>query len=236
MKPESTRLRLFPLNTVLFPGAVLDLHIFEPRYRQMIAECTESGENFGVVLIREGSESEDPMVMPHDVGTTAEIRHLTPLEGGRYAISTLGVRRFHIERIVSRVPYLSAEVIFLDDEEELDRDELRTLVDEIRDVFRSYLRLLAEFSGVRAEIDLPANPTEVSFVVGDALQVAEAMKQRLLELDDTAQRLSIELGFLRRLLPQLRALMERKRPPKRAVHGTFRSDQEKYFGKFFSLN
>ena len=95
--PETGRLRLFPLNTVLFPGAVLNLHVFEPRYRQMIAECLAGNEAFGVVLIREGQEAGDPEVTPHDIGTTAEIDDVTPLPAGRYYISTVGRRRFRIE-------------------------------------------------------------------------------------------------------------------------------------------
>src|ERR1700680_1619029 len=104
------RLRLFPLNTVLFPGAVLSLHIFEPRYRQLIAECLEKGEAFGVCLIREGDEAGDPEVMPHEVGTRGETWGMRPLEGGRSYISPVGRRLFRIERIVGREPYLLAEV------------------------------------------------------------------------------------------------------------------------------
>jgi len=81
--PATGQLRLFPLNTVLFPGAVLNLHVFEERYRRMIAECLDANEAFGVVLIRDGREAGDPDVTPHDVGTTAEISEVTPLPAGR---------------------------------------------------------------------------------------------------------------------------------------------------------
>ncbi len=80
------RLRLFPLNSVLFPGAVLNLHIFEPRYKQMINECLESGEGFGVALIAEGAEAGDTNVLPHNVGSIAEILDVQPLPFGRYFI------------------------------------------------------------------------------------------------------------------------------------------------------
>ncbi len=79
-------------------------------------------------------------------------------------------------------------------------------------------------------------------MIGDALQVADSMKQRLLELPSTEQRLTVELGFLRRLLPQLRSLLERKREPPAvgraatAPGGAFRATQEKFFGKHFSVN
>jgi Lon protease-like protein len=171
---ETGRLRLFPLNTVLFPGAVLNLHVFEERYRRMIAECLESKEAFGVVLIREGEEAGDPDVTPHEVGTTAEIAEVTPLPAGRYYISTVGGRRFHIDRIVSRDPYLLAEVAFLDDEED---DEVRAseLTMRVAGEFREYVKLLVAFSGNASSVDVPNDPVGASFVVGDALQVADAL-------------------------------------------------------------
>jgi Lon protease-like protein len=241
MDVESGRLRLFPLNTVLFPGAVLSLHIFEPRYKQMISDCLEEGQPFGVVLIRDGDEAGDPDAMPYDVGTTAEIGDVTPLDHGRYYINTVGRRRFRIDRIVDRDPYLLVEVTYLAEEAVNDPETVEHLIEEIRAVFRDYLRLLVEFSGVHAEIDLPDDPIDASFMIGDALQVADRMKQRLLELPSTEQRLTVELGFLKRLLPQLRALLERKRaapePELTATPaGTFRAAQEKFFGKHFSLN
>jgi Lon protease-like protein len=242
---ESGRLRLFPLNTVLFPGAVLSLHVFEERYRRMIAECLDSGEAFGVVLIREGREAGDPDVLPYEIGTTAEIDEVTPLPAGRYHVNTTGGRRFRITEIVSREPYLTAQVEFLPEDEEQDEGDERAseLTHRVKGEFREYVRLLIAFSGGAGPIDVPSDPIGASYVVGDALQVADALKQRLLELQTAEARLAAELGFLRRLLPQLRSLVERKRAQERAVRaaapgegGEFRSRQEKYFGKHFSLN
>ena len=234
-------LRLFPLNTVLFPGAVLSLHIFEPRYRQLIAECLEKGEAFGVCLIREGDEAGDLEVMPHEVGTSAEISVMRPLEGGRCYISTVGRRRFRVERIIGREPYLLAEVEYLADDAPLDTAAVESSLAQISEVFGEYLRLLVEFYGTLMDTTLPEDPEKASYLIGDALQVADAMKQRLLEVASTQERLNVELGFLRRLLPQLRALLERKRDVPQAERGhapggTFRADQERYFGKHFSLN
>ncbi len=236
------QLRLFPLNTVLFPGAVLNLHVFEERYRRMIAECLDANEAFGVVLIRDGQEAGDPDVTPYEVGTTAEISEVTPLPAGRYYISTTGKRRFRIERIVSRDPYLLAEVEYLTDPVQGDDDERACeLTHRVLSEFREYIRLLVAFSGNENEIQVPHDPTDASYVVGDALQVADALKQRLLELRTAEARLAAELSFLRRLLPQLRALLERKRAQEEVVRddapgGEFRSYQERYFGKHFSMN
>jgi uncharacterized protein len=238
-----TRLRLFPLNTVLFPGAVLNLHVFEERYRRMIAECLDANEAFGVVLIRDGQEAGDPDATPHEVGTTAEISEVTPLPAGRYYISTTGGRRFRIDRIVSREPYLMAEVEFLEDAGDDADARASELTHRVLREFREYARLLVAFSGHESEVEIPHDPIDASYVVGDALQVADALKQRLLELRTAEARLAAELGFLRRLLPQLRSLLERKNAQEKpeivrddAPGGEFRAHQERWFGKHFSLN
>lgn len=239
---EKTQLRLFPLNTVLFPGAVLNLHVFEERYRKMIAECLDTGEAFGVVLLRDGEEAGDPDAVPHDVGTTAEISEVTPLPAGRYYISTTGGRRFRIDRIVNREPYLTAEVTFLDDEPADDEDARASeLTHRVLGEFREYVKLLVAFSGNLGHVDVPHDPVDASYAVGDALQVADSLKQRLLEARTAESRLATELGFLRRLLPQLRSLLERKKAQERVVRddapgGELRAHQEKFFGKHFSLN
>jgi hypothetical protein len=236
----STRLRMFPLNTVLFPGAALNLHIFEPRYRQMIAECLDSNEAFGVVLIREGDEAGDPEVLPHGIGTTAEIADVTPLPSGRYYLSSTGGRRFRISEIVSREPYLLCEVEFLD-EEPSDPAIVERLSAEITAEFREYLSLIVEFSGSPTDVTIPEDPVRASYAIGEALQVADTLKQQLLELASAEERLDAELGFLRRLLPQLRSLLERKKEREMpessaAPGGVFRTHQEKFFGKHFSNN
>ncbi|HEY0615115.1 MAG TPA: LON peptidase substrate-binding domain-containing protein [Candidatus Elarobacter sp.] len=235
------RLRLFPLNAVLFPGAVLNLHVFEERYRRMIAECLDANEAFGVVLIREGQEAGDPDVMPHEVGTTAEISEVTPLPAGRYYISTTGGRRFRIVRIVSRDPYLTAEVKYIDDDGDDADARASDLTHRVLREFREYAKLLVAFSGNANQVEIPHDPVDASYVVGDALQVADALKQRLLELRTAEARLAAELGFLRRLLPQLRSLLERKKKQENVVRddapgGEFRAHQEGFFGKHFSMN
>jgi Lon protease-like protein len=237
----SRRLRLFPLNAVLFPGASLNLHIFETRYKQMINECLETGEGFGVALIAEGAEAGDPNVTPHVIGSIAEIIDVQPLPFGRYFISTVGRARFRISEIVSREPYLIVEADVLDEDEETGDDEVDRLSERVRALFIEYLELVVEFSGQATSVDLPEDAQGASFMIGDALQIAEAVKQRLLELETTKKRLRAEEDFLERLLPQLRRLLERRRKElearrERGEDLSYRPDQEKFFGKYFSLN
>lgn len=236
----SSRLRLFPLNAVLFPGAVLNLHVFEPRYKQMIGECLETGEAFGVVLIHEGQEAGDPSVEPHQIGTTAEVVEAAQLPFGRLYLSTIGRTRFRIREIVSRDPYLLVEAEPVEEPSE-DLGELSDLRERVRETFLRYLDLLAQFTGEKPNVDLPADPAGMSYTVADTLQVADTLKQRLLEVAGAMQRLRMELGFLRRLLPQMRKLLERREQEKRAKQergedDAHRTNQERYFGKYFSLN
>jgi len=234
------RLRLFPLNAVLFPGAVLNLHIFEPRYKQMINECLEAGEGFGVALIAAGVEAGDSGVEPHEVGSIAEIVDVQPLPFGRYFISTIGRERFRIRSILSREPFLTVEAELLD-EEVAEDDESYDLSGRVRSLFLQYVEMLVEFSGPQTNVELPLDAAGTSFLVGDALHVAEAVKQRLLELDTAKERLRAEFDFLERVLPQLGRLLERRRRELQARQDdgedlSYRGDQEKFFGKFFSLN
>jgi uncharacterized protein len=221
------RLRLFPLNAVLFPGALLNLHIFETRYKQMINECLQSGEGFGVALIAEGAEAGDPNVTPHDVGSIAEIVDVQPLPLGRCFISTVGRQRFKIKKIVSREPYLTVEVEIINEERTSEDREVEPLTRRVRELFAEYLDLVVEFSGEKAAVELPDDAQDASFAIGDGLQIAELVKQRLLELDSTKKRLLAEENFLEQLLPQLRRLLERRRT---------QPTIEKHFGRTFSLN
>lgn len=240
----SMRLRLFPLNTVLFPGAKLDLHVFEARYKQLLADCMESGEDFGVVLLRAGREAGEGEAVPYGVGTIARIGEVTQLPFGRFFVSTRGAQRFTIVRVLASEPYLTVEAEILPAEQPAD-GEVDALAGEVRAAFEQYRRLVVEFSGSPPPAErVPSDAQAASFCVADALQVADAMKQRLLELSSTRQRLSVELGFLRRLLPQLRRLLERKQEQQltstssRRTGGqeAFRSAQERYYGKYFSAN
>ena len=243
---STRRLRLFPLKTVLFPGAVLNLHVFESRYKRLIEECLEDGDGFGVALISEGSDVGDSEVMPHEIGSVAEIVGVRPLPEGRYFISTIGRERFRIRAIVSRDPYLVVDADVLEEDDAGAGDGVDgDLVESVRAKFAEYAELICEFSGEdAAAIEPDEDPRSTSYAVGDALQVADAIKQRLLELSDTRARLEAELQFLARLLPPLKRLVERRKRElelRRIREGTeeddgYRSDQARYFGRYFSRN
>src|ERR1700687_2420248 len=107
-------LGLFPLSTVLVPGANLRLHIFEDRYKRMINECIAQRHAFGVVLDREGRETGDDLD-PVEVGTAAEIQEVSMLSQGRLFIVTRGTRRFRVNHIIEKEPFRTADVEYLDE-------------------------------------------------------------------------------------------------------------------------
>src|SRR5438045_9705996 len=109
-------LSLFPLNTVLFPGMPLPLHIFEERYKLMIGRCIEEERPFGVVLIQSGPEVGGPAV-PHLVGTTAHIAAVKHADDGRMNLIAIGQERFQILEVVRQAPYLIAPARALADKE-----------------------------------------------------------------------------------------------------------------------
>jgi Lon protease-like protein len=190
-------LPLFPLNTVLFPGMVLPLHIFEERYKLMISHCLEDNRPIGVVLIREGREVEGGAA-PHDVGTTAVIAGSSHTKDGRYNLVTIGSERFRLLSIRDDLPYLvgSAEPWPLSGGAvELAKRRAKSILAS----FEQYLELLIKAQGHRMEIEQkPEEPRALALLVAIALQVPPAQKQNLLCQPSVADLLRAEQVMLRR--------------------------------------
>ncbi len=220
-------LGLFPLNTVLLPGAALRLHIFEDRYKQMIGACIREQLPFGVVLDRSGSDVSEALD-PVKVGTTAVIREVTKLPEGRLYIVAYGVRRFKIKQVLSTKPFWQAEVVYL--AEPLGpADSASRLRETAQDQFRDYLQALLAVSGGELEdIALPHDAAVSSYLIADALQVGLAVKQQLLETNTAAERLRAELKLLDQEIRRLRGL--------RSVSAAERRAKSTPFNVKFSLN
>jgi Lon protease-like protein len=135
------RIPIFPLNLVLLPGEALPLHIFEPRYRQMLADCLEGDQRFGITA--------DHRPGPGSLGCVALIRAAQPLEDGRSAIVVIGEERFGIRSLLDEgTPYLMAATAAFEDESgtaplPAERTELRRLAEELREA----LAVLADRPG-----------------------------------------------------------------------------------------
>lgn len=200
-------LRLFLLNTVLFPGQTMQLVVFEPRYHQLVRECLEAGAPFGIALIRSGVEVGGSAV-PHSVGTTARIKHATPLPDGRTALEVSGERRFIITRVESDQPYPSAMV------EYLPSGEAGALpsgaVASAAALHREALRLRAVATGqYERALEAPGEAEALADAIGALGLGAPAERQRLLEADDVAVRLQRAQELLEGALPGVRRQAER---------------------------
>lgn len=187
MAEDLFRVPLFPLNVVLFPGMALPLHIFEPRYREMTAQCLADSAPFGVALaLPEGEQGRE---IPARVGTLARILHAQELPGGRYNLLAVGMRRFEVVELCRDKAYLTAFVRPYADRDDAVSDR-RVSATEAQQALRSYLRVVMTLvGGEDRPIDIPDDPDDLSFLIGMCL-TGDAEKQRLLEMTSTAARLT----------------------------------------------
>jgi Lon protease-like protein len=210
-------LRLFPLQTVLFPGMRMPLHIFEERYRTMIRECIEEDAAFGVLLIREGAEVGSGAV-PHNVGTTARITQVEYLEDGRMNILTMGHERFRVSKLMTDREYLSGEVELL--EQAAATDGAWAALDRANEVFNEYLRTyLASNDQWTRGVELPRDPGEAADFIAARTDVAAESKQAWLEELGPEERLTSELETMLQELPDMRARLAAKLHQKTAGFG-----------------
>jgi Lon protease-like protein len=207
-------LRLFPLQTVLFPGMRMPLHIFEDRYRTMIRECMEEDAPFGVLLIREGPEVGGGAV-PFNVGTTARITQCEYLEDGRMNIFTIGSQRFRIDRINTDRDYLTGEVDYI--EQSRPTDAAHALMPRARDVFDEYLRTyLAMSDQWLRSVTLPDDPAEAADYIAARTDTLPEIKQKWLEELAPESRLAHELEVIGEALPDMRARLAARHHQKTA--------------------
>ena len=206
-------LPLFPLNSVLFPGATLPLHIFEERYKKMVNLCLESNSPFGVLLIRSGSEV-DEAAEPLEIGTTARIVRVQHLDAGRMNLICRGEQRFRLSRRVSETPYLVGEVEPL---QSIDGEgqEVTDVADTVTALFAEYHRLyLAVSNQWTRQIGMPGAPGELADFVASRMAVDSLTKQRLLEELSVRRRLEMEMVTLseaiRQMTPRVDAARSRR--------------------------
>jgi Lon protease-like protein len=183
-------LPLFPLDLVLFPGTALPLHIFEPRYREMISECLDQKKVFGVVRAKEEGVAE--------IGCTAEIITVTKkYPDGRMDIVTEGRERFEVMQLNQERSFLQAEVLYLQDEPD------RSTAEEIAFAVKLQGEII-ELAGATIA-NRPANDgAQRSFSLVGPLGLDLDFKQTLLGLKSEAERLQAVISYFEAILPNLR--------------------------------
>ncbi len=181
-------LPMFPLGTVLFPHAVLPLHVFEPRYRLLTERCLADDAVFGVVLIERGSEVGGGDLR-FDVGTTARIVQAGRVDDGRWVLVAVGEERVRVARWLPDDPYPMADIEELADHD--DGDAAR-MVPDVERALRRMLALRSELGdpGPGGDIGLADDPVRASYQACALAALGPLDAQRLLEVDDTAVRLA----------------------------------------------
>ncbi|AIV37002.1 LON peptidase substrate-binding domain-containing protein [Streptomyces sp. R1] len=219
----TVRLPLFPLNSVLFPGLVLPLNVFEERYRAMMRELLKTPEDeprrFAVVAIRDGHEvarsapglpdptatvehgptagfGADPLKAFHKVGCIADAATIRERADGTFEVLATGTTRVRLASVDASGPFLTAELEPLPEEP---GDEAGALAEGVLRSFRQYQKRLAgaRERSLATGSDLPDEPGVVSYLVAAAMMLDTPTKQRLLQAPDTASRLRDELKLLR---------------------------------------
>jgi uncharacterized protein len=179
-------LPLFPLNSVLFPGMPLRLHIFEGRYKEMINECIENESPFGVVLIDEGQQELSSLARPHLIGTTAQISQVQRLPFGRMNITAVGRDRFKINSLdTDSRSFLIGQVEMLPFEDKVTDGVAKASV-KLRGLVEQYLLALSEAGQLQIDTSqIPHDTLSLAYLAAMILQDDIGSKQHLLEANDT---------------------------------------------------
>ncbi len=213
------RIPLFPLGLVLLPGMPLPLHIFEERYKQMIAECLDESAPFGIVWF-DGQSI-------RSVGCTARIvKVLQRYEDGRMDILTRGERRFFTEALVEEKPYAEADVRFIEDAEETGDsaafEAARTLLVQLSDA--GHLSEPIEATDIE-------NAQQLSFAIPAFEGFTHAERQRFLEMTSISERLQKGMEALARILERVRVTEQIRKiiggnghPPKKTLRELWDAD------------
>ena len=182
-------LPLFPLDMVLLPGTPLPLHIFEPRYKEMIGECLAQKKLFGVIRAQEKDLA--------DIGCTAEILAVTKsYDDGRMDIVTQGRERFEVLELSEERAFLQGEVVYLADEPD------KASTEEVTRAVELHKQILAL---ANAEQDLPdTDETPLSYHLAGSLPMDLDFKQKMLGTRSEARRIQAMIGYFENILPSLR--------------------------------
>ncbi len=198
-------LPLFPLPLVLLPNELLPLHIFEPRYRQMLKDVALDKNIFGVSFF----DPKETFIEKPETGTfgcAAEVREVQELPDGRSNVLTTGLVRYRLlDYVDAGEPYLVGDVEFFEDFEE-DASVIKPIADNVFELFRRIAKAAHKLSGERGSFpDIPqAEPEALSFLVTAAFNLEIEIKYELLEMRSTSERLE----RLREILEQAVVKME----------------------------
>ncbi len=204
MAHELEEMPLFPIPTVVFPYANLQLHVFEDRYRAMVNQCLDFDSPFGVVLARPGAEPES-MDDPYMVGTAVRIVSVHTYEDGSLDVQVQGERRFRIrklEEVSDRLVGYVEPVVELEYE---DTPRVDALMMRAQESFKMYIEMVFSRSDFNIHIRFPSDPTALSFQIAEFLPLDKLSKQKFLELTDTQERLHDLIPLIERQIVEAKS-------------------------------
>jgi Lon protease-like protein len=209
----TAQLPLFPLNTVLFPGVVMPLHVFEDRYRSLVRDLIalppDSAREFGVVAIKVGYEVGERGVQTiQRTGCAALVTEVTANPDGTFEIMVVGRRRFHVERLDPTDDYLRADVEWLPDAAGGESpDQAARAAEDACDLFVVYRQTVTELRGDDVlEGETPTDAVDLSYTLAAALVLTLAERQAMLEAPDVVTRLRLGMQLMRSELRAISAI------------------------------
>ena len=183
-------LPIFPLGTVLFPGAILPLHIFEDRYKQMMRFATDNGNLFGLSYQSNAFIGRETPPEQGSVGCVAKIQAVMPLDEGKLNIISTGLVRYRVIELHQLTPFIIARVEPFTDDLEADED-MAALFESMFDRCKKFLAAAQALDEtITVDTDLPEDPEAFSLLISSALPIDNDAKQSLLEMTSTRTRLA----------------------------------------------
>lgn len=195
-----TRLPLFPLQIVVFPNETVPLHIFEPRYRQLVRDMTGADAPFGIALLRRGGQAEET----HEIGCSVRIQQTEPFPDGRYNVICLGERRFRIVERLDAAPYWIAEVEYLDDPADSEHVDAYSAASETAQLYRQHLGMTLALENLwQRRFSLPTSPIRLINHIGARVEAPPSVKQEVLKAPTAVEQLRLLARLLRATNRQL---------------------------------
>lgn len=222
---ELGEIAVFPLATVLFPGALLPLHIFEDRYKQMMRYAIDNGGVFGLAYRSDAAIGRETPPDIGSIGCVAKINAVVPLEGGRMNIISTGVIRYRVLGLRQSTPFIVARIETVTDDLE-PGDDLNRNFDDIVDMCRKFLETAQALDEPNAPVNqgLPEEPETFSLLVASALPIDNDAKQTLLEMTSTRLRLTRLRPYVTSALSDYSDRIRIQQMAKGNGHGRIRSE------------
>lgn len=216
---------IFPLATVLFPGALLPLHIFEDRYKQMMRYAIDNGGVFGLAYRSDAAIGRETPPEIGSIGCVAKINAVVPLADGRMNIVSTGVIRYRVLALRQSIPFVIARIEPVTDDLE-PGDDLNQIFDDIGETCRKFLQTAQALDEPNAPLskELPEEPEPFSLLVASALPIDNDAKQTLLEMTSTRLRLNRLRPYVTLALSEYSNRIRIQEMAKGNGHGRMRGD------------